>query len=269
MRLRDSIGLNLSPVFLRLVLGIVFTWAGAGKFFAKDHFTPEQTARLAQMGVDIPGTPPADLPVEDEPGVDEAEPDVEDPAGETPATEIPTTEPGAAEPIPAPDASRYPEGAELRRVYGLALGLDAAAHPGFNEDGEQLEPIWPPDAAKGQWAVYVALAAGITELVAGVLVLAGFFTRFAAIALACVMAAAMWLTQFGPAIQQGKTVLGFLPDHPLYDGELWTPLLFQFSLFGAALALLFLGAGAMSIDAIIFGAPGERRRRVPREDDDD
>lgn len=265
MRLRDSIGLNLAPVFLRLVLGIIFLWAGAGKFFATDPFTPEQTARLAQMGVDIPGQPPAQLPVvPDEPADETGEPDETDETGEAAATDA------AAEvqPIDAPDPDQFPEGAELRRVYGLALAIDGAAHPGFNKDGEQLDPIWPPSAATGKWPVYIALAAGITELVAGILILAGFFTRIAAFSVACVMAAAMWLTQFGPAIQSGDTQLGFLPTHPLYDGA-WQTLMIQFSLFGAALALLFLGAGAMSIDAIIFGAPGERRRRPPREDDDD
>jgi uncharacterized membrane protein YphA (DoxX/SURF4 family) len=270
MRLRDSIGLNLAPFVLRLALAAVFIWAGAGTFFAHMDFTPEQAARLAQMGVNIPGGSAAPLPVtppQDEPEADAAG----DPEEGSPTASAPETAPDAAPdaaPLPTPSAADYPDGASMPQLYMLAIGLDDAAHPGFNADGEQLDPIWPPAATGGKWALWTARAVAATELVCGILMIAGFLTRPAALALACVMACAMWLTQFGPAIQHHDTILGFLPNHPAYDMA-WQDLLFQFTLFGAALAVLLLGAGAMSIDAIIFGAPGPRRGRPPREDDDD
>jgi len=256
MRLRDSIGLNLSPFFLRLVLGVVFVWAGASKFFSEMPYTPEQAARLAEMGVDVPGAVAAPA-APAEPATEEPE-DVETTDDGTP------TVPAAVAP-----ALRFPEGATLRPVYSIALMIDGAAHPGFDDDGNQLKPIWPAEAAKGKWPVWLALAAGVTELVAGILMFAGFFTRIAAFSLACVMGTAMWLTQFGPAIQSGRARLGFLPSHDLFDGMAWQPLLYQFTLFGVAMALFLLGAGALSIDAIIFGAPGERAHRGRKGDADE
>lgn len=264
MRLRDSIGLNLSPFVLRLVLGVVFLQAGAAKFFTDSVYTPQQTATLAQMGVAIPGqaevAPPAvtDPPAEsDSPAEDGAEVDPEASVdAETAAVAV-------------PDAAQYPDGATLRSVYHIALALDGAAHPGFDGDGNQLEPFWPAEAAKGKWPVWLALAAGATELVAGILMFAGFFTRIGAFSLVCVMATAMWLTQIGPAIQAGGARLGFLPTHDLLDGMAWQVFLVQFTLLGVALALVLLGAGALSIDAIIFGAPGEQAHRKPRGDADE
>ncbi len=258
MRLRDSIGLNFAPFILRLVLGLTFIWAGAGKFFADASFTPEQTARLAAMGVNVPGGTAANLPLDDDPvGVgDETEP-------ESQAEDSAEDEPGAAESglIDDPLVDAYPDGTTLRRVYGLALLIDRSAHPGFNDDGVEPMALWPAEAATGKWPVWIALAAGITELLAGVVLLAGFFTRFAALSLVGVMVAAIWLTQIGPAIQGQDALLGFLPNNDLYDTGAWMPLLWQVSLLGSALATMLLGAGAMSLDAVIFSSPPSRSRR--------
>ena len=74
----------------------------------------------------------------------------------------------------------------------------------------------------------------------------------------CVMSVAMWLTQFGPAIQAGTTQLLFLPAHPAKDLQAWMPLFWQFSLWCSAMAVLCLGAGALSLDGLFFmksGAP--------------
>ncbi len=262
MRLRDSIGLNFAPFILRLVLGLTFIWAGAGKFFADASFSPEQTARLAAMGVDIPGAPAANLPLDTDPvGVGD-EPDA-------PAGEAGEGEPTETEQVSDPAVDAYPDGAKLRRVYGLALLIDHAAHPGFNDDGVEPMPLWPAEAATGKWPVWIALAAGITELLAGVVLLAGFFTRFAALSLVGVMVAAIWLTQIGPAIQGQDALLGFLPNNDLYDTGAWMPLLWQVSLLGSSLATMLLGAGAMSLDAIIFSNPPSRSRREHKGDAED
>jgi uncharacterized membrane protein YphA (DoxX/SURF4 family) len=262
MRLRDSIGLNLSPIVLRLVLGVVFLQAGAAKFFTDSVYTPQQTAALAQMGVAIPGQPRVVPPVVTDPPAEADPPDAD-------AAEGDVDVPAEAEAAVVTDEALYPDGATLRSVYHIALIIDSAAHPGFDGDGNQLEPFWPAEAAKGKWPVWLALAAGATELVAGILMFAGFFTRIGAFSLVCVMATAMWLTQIGPAIQAGGARLGFLPTHDLLDGMGWQIFLVQFTLLGVALALVLLGAGALSIDAIIFGAPGEQAHRKPRGDGDE
>ena len=107
----------------------------------------------------------------------------------------------------------------------------------------------------------LALAAALTELIGGILVLVGLLTRFSAFGLTNVMLVAMWLTGFGPAIQSGSTRLGFLPDYPWFGSDQWTLLLFQFSLCGAALALVFAGPGTLSMDRLLLG--GSRKAPPP------
>lgn len=239
MRLRDSIGLSLSPFILRLVLALTFIWAGAGKLLPVHQFTSEQAAALANMG----------------------------------AIEAPTVAPvnpiPPADPATVTDATRkylpeqFPDGAPARRVLGLALMLDRAAHPGFNDDGVVPQPIWPPELAKGRWPVYLAYAVSITELVGGMALLLGLFTRLSALGLVFVMLGAIWLDQIGPAIQWGNTLFGFLPAYGAFDVDVvgkpvWMPLLWQLALLGMSGAVFFLGAGAFSLDRIIFGGPRKR-----------
>ena len=73
-------------------------------------------------------------------------------------------------------------------------------------------------------------------------------------------------------IQSGNTTLGFLPAYPAYSPD-WMTLSFQFALFAAATAVLFLGPGAASLDAAIFGGgpggggPSPMRKAKPIDDD--
>lgn len=239
MRVRDSIGLNLSPFILRLVLAITFIWSGAGMLLPTHQFTPEQSAALANMGaIEAPPVAPGNpLPPAD--------------------TGIVTDQPPRYLP------GQFPEGVQARRVLGLALMLDRAAHPRFNDDGVELKPIWPPDLAKGKWPVTLAYAVAVTELVGGMALLLGLFTRLSALGLVVVMLGAIWLDQVGPAIQSGNTLFGFLPAHGAFDVDsvgkpVWMPLLWQVSLLGASGAVFFLGAGGLSLDRIIFGGPHKR-----------
>lgn len=272
MRLRDSIGLNLSPFLLRLVLGLTFVLAGAAKMLTEVDYTPEQTAILSQMGVKIHGqgghgAPPAadesgtaqdrsDDSASDETTIDETEP-----ASDASPEDI------AKEPT-APVATASGEPVKMRMVYTLALWIHDAAEPGFDKDGNQLRPLWPQQLATNKWPIWIAYAAALTELIAGICMFAGFMTRIGAFSLVVVMGAAMWLTQIGPAFQSNTAFLGFLPNHAWYDVQSWQMLLWQFSLFGAAGAVVLLGAGAMSLDAIIFGGPTNRRHRHNEDDDD-
>jgi putative oxidoreductase len=102
----------------------------------------------------------------------------------------------------------------------------------------------------------LAWAVAITELAGGLCLLLGLLTRLAAFGIAGVMLGAMWLTQIGPAIQSGKTTLGFLPDYGAFDGMKWEPLMFQFALCAAALALAFLGPGRLSLDTALLSGRG-------------
>lgn len=68
MRVRDSVALTLPSLFLRLVLGITFIWAGTGKLIGTMEVSGDAAARLANLGIDLdpiaPTTPP---PAQSEP----------------------------------------------------------------------------------------------------------------------------------------------------------------------------------------------------------
>lgn len=236
MRVRDSIGLNLSPFILRVVLAITFMWAGAGKLLPMHQFTPEQSAALANMGA------------------------IEAPAA-APVSPVPPADPGTVtDAAPKYLPGQFPDGVQARPVLRLAILLDQAARPPFNDDGVEPRPIWPPDLARGRWPVYLAYAVAVTELVGGMALLLGLFTRLSALGLVGVMLGAIWLTQIGPAVQSGNTLFGFLPPHGAFDVDasgmpVWMTLLWQLLLLGAAAAVFFLGAGGLSLDRIIFGGP--------------
>jgi uncharacterized membrane protein YphA (DoxX/SURF4 family) len=60
----NSSAVTIAPIFLRIALGVIFVWAGLGKFFATGDVGPDEAARLANLGVLKPGAPatPPQLP---------------------------------------------------------------------------------------------------------------------------------------------------------------------------------------------------------------
>jgi len=50
MRCRDHVALTLPSLLLRLVLGITFLWAGAGKIIGTTTVEGDNAARLANLG---------------------------------------------------------------------------------------------------------------------------------------------------------------------------------------------------------------------------
>lgn len=158
-------------------------------------------------------------------------------------------------------ASDFPESQSVRGLYGLVFTITNAAAPKANDTGKAPMPLMPGAANQGRWPVYLAWTVALTELIGGVFFLVGFLGRLAGFMNAGVMAGALWLTQFGPAIQAGTAKLGFLPAYgkdgtlglwatnaagsPAYAMPLW-----QFMLLCACLAVMVLGSGALSIDAL-------------------
>ncbi|MEZ6319373.1 MAG: DoxX family protein [Phycisphaerales bacterium] len=163
----------------------------------------------------------------------------------------PVPVPAATEPAPAFTAADFPNGADVRMLAMLALAIDGAANPPLDAESNQPEPFWPQALAKKPWPYALAWAVTLTELIGGVLLLVGLFTRLSALAISGVMLGAMWLTQIGPAIQSGHTILGFLPDYPRFDPG-WMTLMWQFSLFAASFAVFLLGSGVIGIDRALF-----------------
>lgn len=287
-------GSSLAPIFLRLALGITFVWAGLGKVTQTFPAQGQTAADLANMGILQPArpAPPSTTdqlaptrPAEPKPAEPKPEPAPEprpaDPKPEEPKPAEPKPgEPGASLAAPqirlasftpaAPPgdtftAADFPEPVEVRAVYRLSLLLKEAS-----KDSPNSIPLWPSWAASGSWPKYLAWAVALTELLGGVCVLVGFLTRLSAFGLAGVAAGAIWLTQVGPAIQQGKTVLGFIPSHPAWGVDaagsaLYSHLLWQVALLAMSLALMGMGSGAMALDRALFGAsnpPPPRPRPV-------
>ncbi|CAG0952521.1 hypothetical protein PHYC_00278 [Phycisphaerales bacterium] len=258
---------SLAPLFIRVALGLTFIWAGMGKLFAEFPVSGEDAARLANWGQlekAKPKTPPeepakvpekpTDIP-KDRPVPKEPLPETEKPGGRS----------GMSDPTRAAivlagfqneyAAADFAEPVKTRRVNGIALMIYKAANPQADAEGNKPFPLWPPAMATGRWPVYLAWAVAITELAGGGLLLVGLLARLAAAGVAGVMLGAMWLTEFGPAIQSGKTILGFIPDRghdAVYAIALspngYVSLLWQLALLSMAVAVMALGPGSLALD---------------------
>ena len=312
MRSRDAAGITLASLILRLMLAAIFIHAGLGKIMTEQELPPEKAAQLANLGglnpakarpatPDAPKADPSAKPSTDAPASPLPEPTVPTPVKpeeSAPAT-LPESTPDAALPAlahttlalttlaqdtaggsttsaptsaPKYTASDFPSGAKVKTGLTIALAVADGAVPITREDGTKSIPLVPAKLAEKPWPVVLAWAATLTELIGGALLVIGLFTRLSALGIAFTMLVAMWLTEIGPAIQTGATTLGFLPDHTPFTGE-WMMLSFQFALFAAASAVLFLGPGSASLDAAIFGGgPGggstpPMRKAKPIDDD--
>ncbi|MBL8877271.1 MAG: DoxX family protein [Phycisphaerae bacterium] len=251
MTSREHMAVSIAPLFLRLVLSVTFIWAGLGKMLADMPVRGERAAVLANMGVR--GLQRAAQPGSVAPAP-KSEP-AKTPASGPPALVSVVLAQQSGPTAASFTAADFPEEIRVARLYGLALMLHDSAQPNDREGKPHGFPLSPSIVATGAWPVWLAWAAALTELIGGLLVLFGLFTRLAALSLAGVMMAAIWLTQIGPAVQSGSGTLGFLPPHAAFDVAAWQTLLWQFSLLGAALSLFFAGAGGLSMDRAISGRP--------------
>ncbi|MDX2131869.1 MAG: DoxX family membrane protein [Planctomycetota bacterium] len=257
----------LAPLLLRLALGVTFVWAGMGKLFAEMDVQGERAAMLANWGslekapAKTPPAPEGDaIPGEARP---EGRPDAQPDERPVPRDPLPPATQGRVRPAyfaDTYDASDFPEPVRTRRVNGLALLVHAAAFPQAREDGSTPMALWPGFAAQGRMPVYVAWGVALTELAGGGMLLIGLLTRLAALGIAGSMLGAMWLTEIGPAIQKGQTVLGFLPDRPgLYTPAMspdgYVSLLWQAALLAMALAIVLLGPGMLALDHAMRSSP--------------
>ncbi|MEM7755951.1 MAG: DoxX family protein [Planctomycetota bacterium] len=273
MTFSQRVAITVPPIFLRLVLAITFLWAGLGKVLETAPFEGAAAARLANMGVqpEIADNTPPPLPDAVPDNLPDDLPDTLPEAHDTPealepeARAFDTTDHAFVRTQANPEiytAADFPEPVQFKRVYGLALVVDLATTPPPAADGTIPPSFWPHWAGEGSWPVVLAWAAVATELLAAVLLLFGFLSRLAGLAVAGTMLSAAWLTQIGPALQSGDTALGFLPAYPAFEIAAWTPLLWQFSLFCAGMAVAFAGAGGLSLDRL-------SRRKNTDEDEEE
>lgn len=236
MSLSQSASLNLVPLFARIVLCLAFVPMGWNKLMQDIEYSGEDAKRLREMKVVAafnvdPGFALASLV----------------PQGSTPA---------------APPASALPTSDEP---------APPAARPGADTAGGTGEPV----RAKGLfriallldrqgWSYQVPLAwiAAITELVGGVCVLIGLFTRFWSMGLAIAMAVAFRLTSVAALSDIGLFSMGL---------EQYNRTMVQLALFALAAGLVCSGAGALSLDRGLFrgSGPGGGKggKKKPRRDE--
>lgn len=229
---------KIAPLLLRLVLGLTFLWAGLGKFNAYDTVKGEQAARLANVGaLDLPKSAP-------EPKGDHAGPE----SGGQPVPPTAVTTPKLMY-----SAADFPEPVRARRMHtSVTLRILEAAEPKEIQPGQAPRSIWPAFAA-GSNAPIFAWVVAITDIAGGVCLLLGLLTRLWAVVLAGHMAVGLWLVLIGPAWRAGDALLGFLPRHDPWDIAFWMNPMWILALLSMNLALVFLGAGSISLDRPLLG----------------
>jgi putative oxidoreductase len=222
MTLRVKLSVLAAPIPLRIMLGVIFIWAGLGKIIPVMQVEGEQAATLANMGA-IHAPAPA--------------------SGQAAGT--------------VSTAADFTQPVEVRRLMMLAVMLHDAANPVAKEGSPPPRRIWPKFLAGGRSPVVLAWMVALTELLGGCFVLVGLLTRVAATGIACVMLGAMWLAVIGPAVQSGQTgFLGLLPDYGVWEGEKWMGLCYQFALLAAAVSLVLSGPGIAALDNLLFRRKG-------------
>ncbi|MEM1424783.1 MAG: hypothetical protein AAGH64_12380, partial [Planctomycetota bacterium] len=149
MAVRQSAALHLAPLTIRVALGLIFLYYGAGKVLFSDfQLSAEQELRLVTLGVlearpDGPQPPaPIDasgdtraapafglIRVQDEGGggpAGDAQDAVEEAVDD--ALDAIAEQLDGAEQADGADAGGATEGRSVRRLYGLVFPMDAAAH---------------------------------------------------------------------------------------------------------------------------------------------
>jgi uncharacterized membrane protein YphA (DoxX/SURF4 family) len=227
-----------------------------------------------------PARPTKPKPVKPEPKPTKPAPSESADRGQTPASTVTppaSRAPREARPAGWPahlprgqsTAADFPEPVQVRRVYDLSLTLIKAAFPAPLENGKVRMSIWPQRLGLDPWPRYFAWAAGLTELLCGVLVLVGFFTRTAALLLTLTMLTAAWLTTIGPAIASGNAVLWVLPDRVWWNPREWSVPLWQLAIIAMGLAVTFAGPGWLSLDRFFsLAGGGGGKRKAPDEDEE-
>ncbi len=235
-----------------------------------------------------PGAPAAPLPAPDKPKSTTAKPAGKAPAKKDSKPVVTRTNTGLAindPPAPAvedPGAIKLPRDApvaanptkqtatpdttagsrEERALYKLALMMKKAGNPGNDEQGKPKKALMPAFLSGGDWPVRLAWTVAVIELVGGMMVLVGMFTRIWSLGMAGVMAGAIWLVDIGPAMAAGTAVLGFLPNHPAFSVPDWQGPLWRLGLLCMSMALVFAGPGLAALDNVLFSSPASGGKEI-------
>lgn len=267
MSFSESAGTTIVPTLARLVLAGVFITAGYQKVFTEVTYTAEEAQTLRDIGfslnapsgtaMDLRGgqvevlqasfrqddtsgdqdtgggddtgqDPPPDTGDQDTGDPDTGDQDTGDDAGDQdPAGDDVVSQEQPEELMPQ-DVTPTPGEAVGKGALRVALMVDAHG--------------WPQPRIMTWVAAY-------TELVGGILILIGLFSRLWGLGLAIVMGVAFYFTSL-----DGLRDAGFNPYTIMSDNmQLFQTMFLQLSLCVLGLTVLFAGPGPISIDRLLFG----------------
>jgi len=138
-----------------------------------------------------------------------------------------------------PEVPFVEEGEELPEVADLNETMRDTTR-GVNRMVWLIHDRWPD---LGGWGSLLSWIAAVSQLLAGVLILVGFFTRFAALAVCCATGMAVYIVSGG--------VHGMFSMNPFewpLDTHRFIQLFAGLGLFTLSLGLLLGGAGGLSLD---------------------
>jgi uncharacterized membrane protein YphA (DoxX/SURF4 family) len=138
-----------------------------------------------------------------------------------------------------PEVPVVEEGEELPEVADLNETMRDTTR-GVNRMVWLIHDRWPD---LGGWGTLMAWTASVSQLLAGVLLLVGFFTRFAALAVCCATGMAVYIVSGG--------VHGMFSMNPFewpLDTHRFIQLFAGLGLFTLSLGLFLGGGGGMSLD---------------------
>jgi len=234
------------PLLARLVLGAAFISAGFTKIFREAEFNQAEVDALAAAHVDNvqpwsihfasaqaqdPPPPPsgAGQDIEEGDALDEAGDAVREAAGDLQDDIEGNT--GVD-----PDDVVTSEGKVMKKsLYGVAIHLNGSGFKSF-----PISPVW------------LAWATALTELIGGVLILIGLFSRVWGLGLAIIMGVAFYTTTLMGDEGLLASGLSYLITDTGLNMEHFPGMFLQLSLFVLAFGVFLTGGGAMSLDRMLF-----------------
>lgn len=250
MSFSQSAAINIVPLLARLVLAVAFIPAGYNKLMQETDFSGEEAKRLRELQVIATATTQTQtqnqtslvMPV----SLVQSASDPVKPAGDKPADAKPSTDESGAK-AAKPAAANQTTGG----VSGAATGEPIRAR--------SLHKITLMIDRAGISSYQTALAwmAAITELVGGIFLVLGLFSRLWAFGLAIAMGVAFWLTSL-PVLKTTSIFALSIPDYNRF--------VVQIALLALALGILLTGAGGLSLDRRMAGTSAAGSTKKPTDD---
>jgi uncharacterized membrane protein YphA (DoxX/SURF4 family) len=288
MGLGQKLSVNIAPLLLRVGIAATFIWIGT-PMLRNMQLTAQQTATLANADIRQPDSmvgQPSNTPNATPPTPDT--PPAEQPSGASlvppplagtslagrPASPTPAAGPGVAPPRFTPEQFEGTDQTARRWVLVALTTLDAAQPIENADPAVPNRSILPMTLSTGgPWVKFGSIAFALIVAIGGYAVAIGFFTRLFALGLAACTGLSLWVLELGPAWATRSGILGFLPDpqisNPEASADIWMRLMLHVVVLMTCLALLILGPGRISLDALIFGRGKSTSHRNAFAEDED